>query len=53
VPKQNLNGGAERVDTRVVEAIYAMERGTLPAFVGQQMDVYVQAAPFGQAAGAP
>ncbi|MBU6405778.1 MAG: efflux RND transporter periplasmic adaptor subunit [Alphaproteobacteria bacterium] len=53
VPKQNLNGGAERVDTRVVEAIYAMERDALPAFVGQQMDVYVQAAPFGQAARAP
>jgi HlyD family secretion protein len=45
VAKTNLNGGAERVDTRVVEAIYAFERGDLPAFVGQQMDVYVTARP--------
>jgi HlyD family secretion protein len=42
-PKRNLTGGAERVDTRVVEAIYAFDRKDLPAFVGQQMDVFVQA----------
>ncbi len=53
IPKQNLNGGAERVDTRVIEAIYAMERDALPAFVGQQMDVFVEARPFGEAAAAP
>jgi hypothetical protein len=47
VPKQNLTGGAERVDTRVVEAIYALDPEALPAFVGQQMDVFVEAAPFG------
>lgn len=46
-PKRNLTGGAERVDTRVVEAIYAFEPGELPAFVGQQMDVFVEAAPVG------
>jgi HlyD family secretion protein len=45
IPKPNLNGGAERVDTRVVEAIYAFDRADLPAFVGQQMDVFVTAAP--------
>lgn len=45
VPKRNLNGGAERVDTRVIEAIYAFEAQALPAFVGQQMDVFVTAAP--------
>ena len=44
-PKRNLNGGAERIDTRVIEAIYAFDAATLPAFVGQQMDVFVQAAP--------
>lgn len=44
-PKTNLSGGAERVDTRVVEVIYAFDRGELPAFVGQQMDVYVPADP--------
>jgi RND family efflux transporter MFP subunit len=53
IPKQNLNGGAERVDTRVVEAIYAMERGALPALVGQQMDVFVEARPFGENGAAP
>lgn len=51
-PKQNLTGGAERVDTRVVEAIYAFDRDALPAFVGQQMDVFVDAKPIA-AAGAP
>jgi HlyD family secretion protein len=44
-PKRNLNGGAERIDTRVIEAIYAFDPQALPAFVGQQMDVFVEAAP--------
>jgi HlyD family secretion protein len=44
-PKRNLNGGAERVDTRVIEAIYAFDPADLPAFVGQQMDVFVSARP--------
>jgi HlyD family secretion protein len=44
-PKRNLNGGAERIDTRVIEAIYAFDATALPAFVGQQMDVFVEAAP--------
>ncbi|MDX2235087.1 MAG: efflux RND transporter periplasmic adaptor subunit [Hyphomonadaceae bacterium] len=52
LPKQNLNGGAERVDTRVVEAIYAFDPAALPAYVGQQMDVFVAARPvIGGAAG--
>lgn len=45
VPKRNLNGGAERIDTRVVEAIYAFDPKELRAAVGQQMDVFVDAAP--------
>jgi HlyD family secretion protein len=45
IPKTNLNGGGERIDTRVVEAIYSFNRGELSAFVGQQMDVYVTARP--------
>lgn len=44
-PKTNLNGGAERVDTRVAEAIYAFDPAALPALVGQQMDVFVAARP--------
>jgi HlyD family secretion protein len=53
IPKQNLNGGAERVDTRVIEAIYAMEPGALPVFVGQQMDVFVEARAFTEEGAAP
>lgn len=49
-PKRNLNGGAERIDTRVIEAIYAFDPAQLPAFVGQQMDVFVDAAPVGSVA---
>lgn len=44
-PKTNLNGGAERVDTRVIEAIYAFDPDDLRALVGQQMDVFVAARP--------
>ncbi len=51
-PKQNLNSGAERVDTRVVEALYAFDPRALPAFVGQQMDVFIAARPVVQVADA-
>lgn len=44
VPKVSLTGdSAERVDTRVLQVIYSFERGNLPLFVGQQMDVYIDA----------
>lgn len=43
-PKGNLTGGAnERVDTRVLEVIYALENNTLGAYPGQQMDVFIEA----------
>ena len=46
VPKKSLTGGSnERVDTRVLQALYAFERGDLPVFVGQQMDVFIEASP--------
>lgn len=42
VPKKSLTGdSAERVDTRVLQVIFSFERGELPIFVGQQMDVFV------------
>ncbi len=45
VPKTSLTGdSAERVDTRVLQVIYSFDRGNLPIFVGQQMDVYIDAA---------
>lgn len=44
VPKKSLTGtGSERVDTRVLQVIYAVD-GTDPGlFVGQQVDVYLDA----------
>lgn len=53
IPKTNLNGGGERIDTRVVEAIYAFNRGEISAFVGQQMDVFVTARPIARKATTP
>ncbi|HWI14748.1 MAG TPA: efflux RND transporter periplasmic adaptor subunit [Burkholderiales bacterium] len=44
VPKKSLTGAsAERVDTRVLQVIFAFEPGTQPIYVGQQMDVYIEA----------
>ena len=44
VPKKSLTGdSSERVDTRVLQVIFAFERGDLPIFVGQQMDVFIDA----------
>ena len=44
VPKKSLTGsGIERVDTRVLQVIYSFERKTLPVYVGQQVDVFIQA----------
>jgi HlyD family secretion protein len=44
VPKRNLTGdGTERVDTRVLQVIYALEKGA-PARPGEQMDVLIEAA---------
>jgi RND family efflux transporter MFP subunit len=42
VPKKSLTGdSSERVDTRVLQVIFAFERGDLPIYVGQQMDVFI------------
>jgi hypothetical protein len=46
IPKRSLTGeSTERVDTRVLQVIYAMKTKDLPIFVGQQMDVYIKAEP--------
>lgn len=43
VPKRSLTGESfERVDTRVLQAIFTFERGTLPVYVGQLVDVYIE-----------
>ncbi len=44
VPKRSLTGDStERVDTRVLQIIYRVERDDLPLFVGQQLDVFIDA----------
>lgn len=42
VPKRSLTGeSAERVDTRVLQIIFNMDRPKIPVYVGQQVDVYI------------
>lgn len=44
LPKRSLSGAtSERVDTRVLQAIYAFRPADFPAFVGQQVDVFLEA----------
>lgn len=52
IPKKSLTGDStERVDTRVLQALYSFEPSQLPVYVGQQMDVFIEADdyPLGQA----
>jgi HlyD family secretion protein len=42
-PKKSLTGDStERVDTRVLQLIYAFDPTDKPIYVGQQMDVYIE-----------
>jgi HlyD family secretion protein len=42
-PKTSLTGSStERVDTRVLQVIYSFDPPALPAFVGQQMDIFIE-----------
>ena len=44
VPKKSLTGDkSERVDTRVLQVIYSLEPSDRHLYVGQQLDVYIQA----------
>ncbi len=54
VPKKSLTGDStERVDTRVLQAIYRIRDANAPVHAGQQMDVYIEAPlPSGSARGA-
>jgi HlyD family secretion protein len=46
VPKQSLTGAStERVDTRVLQVIYRVSGDDVPLFVGQQLDVFINASP--------
>ena len=43
LPKKSLSGDTfERVDTRVLQVIYAFAPEDFPAFVGQQVDVFIK-----------
>jgi len=44
IPKKSLTGAnTERVDTRVLQVIYAIDTKGVPLYVGQQMDVFLNA----------
>jgi multidrug efflux pump subunit AcrA (membrane-fusion protein) len=46
IPKKSLTGGnTERVDTRVLQVIYAVDAPNAPLYVGQQLDVALDAGP--------
>lgn len=43
IPKKSLTGDStERVDTRVMQAVYSFSRTALPVYPGQLMDVYIE-----------
>lgn len=49
IPQTLLTGDTtQRTDTRVLHVIYQFEHAVLPTYVGQLMDVFVQAPPIGQ-----
>jgi RND family efflux transporter MFP subunit len=46
VRKASLTGESiERTDTRVLQVIYSFDPATLPVYVGQQLDVFIDASP--------
>lgn len=48
VPKRSLTGeSSERVDTRVLQVLYSFPRTALNAYVGQLVDVNIEASPAG------
>ncbi len=54
LPKTALSGqSTERADVRVLQAVYSFPRTALPVYLGQQMDVFIQAAPAAPNGGAP
>ena len=48
IPKVTLTGDiTQRTDTRVLQVIYSFNPASLPLYVGQLMDVFIEAAPIG------
>ncbi len=54
IPKKSLTGDStEQVDTRVLQALYSFDRSQLPVYVGQQMDVFIEAKDYSGNGGSP
>ncbi|EGW20814.1 efflux RND transporter periplasmic adaptor subunit [Methylobacter tundripaludum] len=54
IPKKSLTGDStEQVDTRVLQALYSFDRSQLPVYVGQQMDVFIEAKDYAEDGGSP
>ena len=54
IPKHSLTGeSTERVDTRVLQVIYAIDTGGRKLFAGQQLDVFIDANPQVEPAAVP
>lgn len=52
VPKALLTGDStQRTDTRVLQVVYGFDRASLPVYVGQLMDVFIEAPAHGEAYG--
>src|SRR5229473_1694145 len=48
IPKVTLTGDTtQRTETRVLQVIYSFDPASLPLYVGQLMDVFIEAAPSG------
>jgi len=46
IPKRSLTGeNLERVDTRVLQLIYRFQKKDLPIYLGQLLDIYIEAKP--------
>lgn len=46
VPKTSLTGAStERTDTRVLQVIYSFDHGAMPVYIGQRMNVFIEAPP--------
>ncbi len=46
VPKRSLTGDdSEQTDTRVLQVIYSFDRGALPVYIGQLVDIFIEAPP--------
>ncbi len=54
IPKVTLTGDTtQRTDTRVLQVIYSFDPASLSLYVGQLMDVFIEAAPAGGTATSP